>query len=357
MTERERVLVVDDSRRSRLVVGEQLEAVGFDVVTASSGEEALDIVDDERFDLVVIDVAMPGIGGFETCRRLRWAPRTSGIPVLFLSSDTDHEVVKRAVGVGGDDLLAKPPQSSELVMRARALIRQHTKNIELQRALCAIAEQNEALHRLDYDRRQVSQLIGVELAGRVDALLEMAQPDGEVAVAAARIQRTANELVAWSRARDGELIPRLETFSLRELAAEVASTMRVLTRWNGVMLEMDVRRERVVADREMTRRLLHNLVHSVVKRAPQGTVVTIEADVDTDGLVLRVIDRGASVPLDEIEQMFERFTRNGDSEAERGGLGLAFCRMAAEAHGGRIWIEPRDGHGASFCVRIPQPLA
>jgi signal transduction histidine kinase len=126
-----------------------------------------------------------------------------------------------------------------------------------------------------------------------------------------------------------------------------------------VQFDLDIGRERVVADRELTRRLLQNLVHNAVKHAPENTAVRIEAGVDTDGLVVRVIDKGPGVPRDELESIFDRFRTLQDDPARSGshGLGLAFCRMAAEAQGGRIWVEDREGHGASFCVRIPQPAS
>jgi two-component system sensor histidine kinase/response regulator len=137
------------------------------------------------------------------------------------------------------------------------------------------------------------------------------------------------------------------------------STMRGMARWTNIRFELDVGRERVVADRELTRRMLQNLVHNAVKHAPENTAVTLEARVDTDGLVMRVIDNGPGVPAADVERIFDRYVTLDDDPARSGshGLGLAFCRLAAEAQGGRIWVEDREGHGTSFCVRIPQPAS
>jgi two-component system, sensor histidine kinase and response regulator len=153
------------------------------------------------------------------------------------------------------------------------------------------------------------------------------------------------------------LTARVEPFSLPELAAEVASSMRGLARWTNVTLDLEIRAERAVADRELVRRLLQNLVDNAVKHAPPDSSVKVEAFVDADGLVLRVTDCGPGVPPAEVDRIFERFV-TGYADAGRAGghgLGLTFCRLAAEAHGGRIWVEPREPQGTTFCVRIPQP--
>jgi signal transduction histidine kinase len=105
--------------------------------------------------------------------------------------------------------------------------------------------------------------------------------------------------------------------------------------------------------------LLANLVHNAVKHASSGSTVRIEAARIGDQLELRVVDDGPGIPADERERIFEPYVSLDPERARTGGhgLGLAFCRLAAEAHGGTIWVEPREPHGASFCVRIPQPAA
>ena len=367
----ERVLVVDDSPQNCLVAKGHLESGGYEVVTVCSGEEALEVLDKERFDLVILDVMMPGLGGFETCHLIRSRPAIADVPVLFLTALDEREATAPAIEAGGDDLLPKPFHRSELMLRARALIRQHQTTAELRQALRAVSEQNEALRRLEHDRRRMSQLIVHDLRGPIGAVLanaemlergatgDAAEMAGDIVIAAQQLDRTARDLLDLSRAEEGELDARLESFSLPELTAEVASTMRGMARWTDIRFELDIGSERAVADRELTRRMLQNLVHNAVKHAPRGTVVKIEARVDADGLVLRVLDDGPGVPAAEVQRIFERYVTLDEDPSRSGshGLGLAFCRLAAEAQGGRIWVEDRDGRGASFCVRIPQPAA
>jgi signal transduction histidine kinase len=372
--DKQRVLVADDSPASLEVASHYLEGAGFEVVCVTSGEEALEVLGRERFDLIALDVVMPAIGGFETCRRIRTMPAVADTPVLFLTAMDDREATGPALEAGGDDLLLKPFHRAELLLRTRALIRQKQTTAELKRALRSLAEQNEMLRRLEHDRRKMSELIVHDLRVPMTALManaellerKLAGEDHEmiddVIEAGRQLDRAAKDLLDLSCAEEGPLEAHFESFSMAELADEVASTMRGVARWTDIRLDVEIRAERVVADRELTRRMLQNLVHNACKHAPQGTAVRIEAAIDLEGLVLRVMDDGPGVSAGDAERIFDRNVTLDDDPARSGshGLALAFCRLAAEAQGGRIWVEGRegrDGRGASFCVRIPQPAA
>ncbi|MBA3500341.1 MAG: response regulator [Myxococcota bacterium] len=119
------ILIVDDSPQNLLVASRHLESAGHRVVTRSSGEQALALLESDRFDLVILDVLMPGIGGFETCRRIRANAAFADVPVMFMTALGDRDATAPALDAGADDLLAKPFTRSELLLRTSALIRQH----------------------------------------------------------------------------------------------------------------------------------------------------------------------------------------------------------------------------------------
>ena len=367
---RDRVLVVDDSTQNRLVASGHLEAAGFEIVEATTGEQALELLGRERIDLVVLDILMPGIGGLETCRRIRKNPAIAEIPVLFLTALGDREATSPALEAGADDLLGKPFHRPELLLRVNALIRQRRTTEQLRQAMRALSEQNEQLRRAEHDKRRMSELIVHDLKspvaaiiGNAEGLRELGAGDesrdiaGDIIVSAQQIERTARDLLDLSRAEESELKPHAEPFDFGALVNEIATSLRGLARWTNVGIECQVQVPSAVADRELTRRLLQNLVHNAIKHAPPSTTVTIAARLDRGALHLRVLDDGPGVPAEAAEKIFERFVALDEESARRGshGLGLAFCRLAAEAHGGRIWVEPRDPRGAAFCVELPQP--
>jgi signal transduction histidine kinase len=370
--EKDRVLVVDDSAQNRLVARGHLEAAGYEVAEADSGERALELLErGERVDLVILDVLMPGIGGFATCRRIRTTPAIAETPVLFLTALGDREATTPALEAGGDDLLPKPFHRAELLLRCRALIRQRETTRQLRYALDELTAQNEQLRRAEHDKQRISQLIVHDLKGPIgaalanaDLLLRRVPPEHvemieDIRIAMQQLDRTARGLLDLSRAETGDLEPDRESFAFADLASEVAAAMRGLARWSDVTIELDVHDgTTVVADRELMRRLLQNLVHNALKHAPRNSKVTIASHADREGLLVCVIDRGPGVPADDVARIFEPGVTLEGTPARKTshGLGLAFCRLAAEAHGGRVWVEQPgpDGAGIMFCVRIPQ---
>jgi len=357
---KDRVLVVDDSPPNRLVAVGHLEAAGYEVSAVGSGEEALTFLDDHRTDLVILDVLMPGIGGFETCRRIRALPALAGVPVMFLTALGDREVTQPALDAGADDLLAKPFQRAELLLRVRALIRQRRQALEL-------AAQNERLRKLELDKRRIAQLIVHDLKGPATAIManaqilqqaklagELEEVVADIVVAVGHLDTTVRNLLDLSRAEDVGLTVHLEPLDLRALVADVSSSLRGFGRINSVAIASHIHADQLVGDHELIRRLLQNLVHNAIKHSPKGSEVVIEAEADAGGVLLRIHDSGPGVAAADTEMIFDAYVSR-DRPSGGHGLGLVFCRLAAEAHGGRIWVEARQPTGATFCVRIPQP--
>jgi CheY-like chemotaxis protein len=146
---RELILVADDSDANRMVAAGHLEAAGYDTVSVASGEEALELLatqtqtQTQRPAMVVLDVLMPGLGGLETCRRIRATPELAELPVLFLTALGDRDVTGPALDAGADDLLAKPFHRGELILRVQALIR-HARVVRELRARIAELERQLA---------------------------------------------------------------------------------------------------------------------------------------------------------------------------------------------------------------------
>ncbi|CAN5822038.1 hybrid sensor histidine kinase/response regulator [soil metagenome] len=357
---KDRVLVVDDSPQNRMVAVGNLESVGYEVIALASGEEALTFLGSDRVDLIILDVLMPGMGGFELCKRIRTMPALNGVPVMFLTALGDREATQPALDAGADDLLPKPFQRAELLLRARALIRQRKQALEL-------TTQNEQLRKLEQDKRRISQLIVHDLKGPATALLANAEllraanlPEDlidvvdDIVVAVGNLDHTVRNLLDLSRAEDVGLTVHLEPLDVAALTSDVTSSLRGFGRLHHVSLTVDLAVTSVVGDRELLRRMLQNLVHNAIKHAPENTTVGIEATSDGNAVLLRVSDEGPGVPDGEDERIFDAYVSR-DRPSGGHGLGLVFCRLAAEAHGGRIWVEPRTPAGAAFCVRLPQP--
>jgi signal transduction histidine kinase len=375
------ILVVDDNLQNREVAEGHLVGAGYQAVQAESGEEALArlAAGTSPIDLVLLDVLMPGLDGFETCRRIRAQPGGTRLPVLFLTALGDLGTHKAALDSGADDFLTKPINRTELLIRVRSLLRIKALSDEQTRHLGVISSQRDALLEAQRQKEELTALIIHDLKNPLSSILSNVQyalghdtmgPDErdslrDVLRASQSMVRMVMNLLDVSRSEDGALVPHLTDFELPALLGEVSSEMSRRIEDKEQRLELalppDVRVMR--ADRDLVRRILENLVDNAYKYGPRRATIRIEAALLPDAgggppeaVELRVRDQGEGVPVAFREKIFEKYARVGGRAAHEvrnsHGLGLVFCRRAVEVHGGAIWVEENAGRGSCFCVRL-----
>jgi DNA-binding response OmpR family regulator len=144
--ERARILVVDDEPQNLELMEAILQDAGYAVLSASGGEEALVLANAKRPDLIILDLMMPGLSGFEVCARVKTDPQTGGTPVLFVTALNQIADKERALAAGGDDFLTKPVQYAEMLARVEALLKVRHLNRDLDRALAYLRELEQARH-------------------------------------------------------------------------------------------------------------------------------------------------------------------------------------------------------------------
>jgi signal transduction histidine kinase len=361
-----RILVVDDDALARRSLRAMLERSHYQVETAESGDEALQLLPGFRPDLVLLDIQMPVMDGLEVCRQIRDLPNGDLLPIIFLTADERPEVHAQAFRVKGDDFLRKPVLSAELIVRVRSLMR-------LKRLQAEVQAERDNLLDMQKQQEQLFGFIVHDLKNPLSAiqmgleLLEVGDGDGAAATRAQiqRIRETAQymgrmvqDILDIGRAEQVGLELRKRRFSLAEwmhsllkgLTSQAESRSHHLT-WacpEGLLVE---------ADPEFLRRLLLNLVDNALKYSPPGSHTQVVASTGEGCLRLEVRDQGDGIPDTMREQIFGKFIRlerKGPDLRSGSGLGLAFCRMVAEAHGGRIWVEDNQPNGSIFALEIPQ---
>ncbi len=373
------VLVVDDNFQNREVAEGHLVGAGYQAVQAESGEEAIALIKAQRPDLILLDVLMPGLDGFETCRRIRALPGGHGVPILFLTALGDLGTHKAALDSGADDFLTKPINRTELLIRVRSLLRIKELSDEQARNLAVISQQRDALVEAQRQKEELTALIVHDLKNPLSSILSNVQyalgqetlgtdeRDAlrDVLRASQSMVRMVMNLLDISRSEDGALVPHLVEFELPGLLSEICSEMERRIEDKGQKLELAVAPDvRVMtADRDLVRRILENLVDNAYKYGPRRATIRIEATLlpgaagaIPDTVELRVRDQGEGIPLAFRQKIFEKYARvDGRSAHEvrnSHGLGLVFCRRAVAVHGGEIWVEDNAGRGSCFCVRL-----
>lgn len=375
------ILVVDDNLQNREVAEGHLVGAGYQAVQAESGEAALSLLQTgaQRLELVLLDVLMPGLDGFETCRRIRALPGGSRIPVLFLTALGDLGTHKAALDSGADDFLTKPINRTELLIRVRSLLRIKALSDEQARNLEVISSQRDALIAAQREKEELTALIIHDLKNPLSSILSNVQyalgQEGlgtderdslrDVLRASQSMVRMVMNLLDVSRSEDGALVPHLSDFELPNLLREVTSEMERRIEDKDQRLELQVGPDvRVMtADRDLVRRIVENLVDNAYKYGSRRATIRIEAALvpqrgggASEVVELRVRDEGEPIPAAFREKIFEKYARVEGRPAHEvrssHGLGLVFCRRAVEIHGGQIWVEENMGRGNCFCVRL-----
>ena len=368
----QKILVVDDNSSNRQVAEGHLVAAGYAVALAESGEEGIAKFRGWAPDLVLLDILMPKMDGFETCGRLKASPGGREVPVVFLTALSDLGSHQKAMESGADDFLTKPINRTELLIRVRSLLWVKRLHQELTLGHDLIRSQRDALLQAQRQKEELSALVVHDLKSPLTAILcniqylvtkaKLADDDRdalrEVLSAADAMHRMVVNLLDISRSEDGTLVPKLTEVDLVALIEEICAVAMRRSEERKLKLTNEVSVRTVRADSDLLRRLIENLVDNGLKYTEAGAI-QVRAQLCGDGSVeIRVSDEGPGVPEEDRERIFEKYVqldRDAGAQAARSsrGLGLAFCRLAAEAHGGRIWVETNHPRGCSFCVRMP----
>lgn len=370
-----RILLADDSADMRRYL-QRLLAEHWQVEAVNDGQAALESALARVPDLVLSDVMMPRLDGFELLRRLRAAPSTAAVPVILLSARAGDEAVAQGLGVGADDYLVKPFSARELIARVRV----HLERSQLTRQLAAtsveLERSNRELESLARELRRADELKSrflaiashelrtplTAIAGFTSTIRSLWEqlPDGRklellaiINTQTDRLSRLTDDLLTLSRIESGKL-------ATQQLPASLPIILRQTIEELGPGTEIDVSCPgdlSALADTDHLKQILVNYLTNARKygRPP----IRVEAAAADGWVEIAVCDQGDGVPVDFADGLFQPFSRaaNLPSEQRGTGLGLSIVLGLAEAQGGTAWYEPNRPRGSRFVVRLPKAAA
>ena len=370
-----RVLVVDDDQRNVRLMESILRTQGYVVVRAYDGEEAQRIVETAPPDLILLDVMMPRLSGFELCQRLKSRYETRLLPIIMVTALNALEDKVQALEIGADDFLSKPINKAELLAKVRAILRVKLLQDEVARQAAALERSNDALLRMQRFKDSMTQMVVHDLKNPLAGImgnLQLMQMQQDAMTGPRleellqRTQESARQLMRMilnilhiGKLEEQKMPLRAEPFNLHELLQESVDEMASLAVRDGIGLDQRVEAAlpALTADRELVGRVIGNLLSNAFKHTPGGGTVTVGARREGDELLLSVSDTGEGIPEDLLPYIFEKFVAGESDNSRRmlydSGLGLTFCKLAVEAHGGRIWIESRLHEGTRVFVALP----
>jgi signal transduction histidine kinase len=350
------ILVVDDQEPNLRVVGALLTRAGFDVVPAMSGPEALERLQASPPDCVLLDMRMPGMDGFAVLEKLRADPETRHLPVVFLTAETDREVLVRAFEAGAVDYITKPFVAEELLARVRT-------HVELKQS-------RDALARLAAEKQQVAEIVAHDLRNyfaNISFAAEMLLDDTSAPLekrkrlAESIRASTASGLLFLQAFLEQQSQQQrglaVEPLPVRQLLHEAIDLLQRAADEKNITLSMHQSETLVVwGQRASVSHILTNLLSNAIKYSPPGSIVSIVAGKHADHARLQVQDRGPGISPRDQERLFQRYVRlsptptQGESST---GLGLSLAKHKARAMGGDLWYDPRQGGGSTFTLELP----
>lgn len=361
------ILVVDDSADNRFLVQTTLEYGGYKVALAEDGKVALEKIAQILPDLILLDVMMPEIDGYEVTRRIRQNVNLPYIPILLITADERSSVVK-GLDMGADDFIRKPVDVDELLARVRSLLRlKHSIDEQEQ----MVRQQEDFVMRLTHDLRTplvaADRMLGLFHQEALGALSEdMSEAVGSMIKSNSNLLQMVNTLLEVYRHDAGSKTLTFVPCNLREIVDEVIHELSPLATERGLTLVAELeesdKSEMVMGDRMELRRVLTNLVGNAIKFTDTGWVkVRLGKTVETDAsarsnsilpVQLEVSDSGTGIALEEQPTLFERF-RQGNHKRSGSGLGLYLSRRIIESHQGSIKLHSEPGKGSAFIIHLP----
>lgn len=353
------ILVVDDEPKNVQVVGGLLLKHGHEVIAAGSGEEALAKLELAKPDLILLDVMMPGMTGFELCRIIQEKPELRDIPIIFLSAAADKSFVIEALQHGAVDYITKPFHSAELLTRVDL----HSNLQKIRRRLAqTITEKNRMLEIVAHDLK--NPLNGIQFA----ALMLAEKSTGEnpqqdillesIKDSATRAFEIISNLLATPGLDAAKSQIRKEPVCLKENALKALKSFEQHVRSKEIQLDLRVPENSVIVlgeDRTL-RCCMENLISNAIKFSPKGASVRIQVVPEADAGEFRIEDQGPGFQAEEVDSMFEKFTRLSArptaGEASTG-LGLHIVHELISAMQGSVIYEKSRLGGACFTLKLP----
>lgn len=352
------ILVVDDTIQNLRLLTEILSGTGCEVRPVTSGPQALEAAAHSPPDLVLLDIGMPEMDGYEVCSRLKALPGFDDMPVLFLTAVTDNAGKVRAFEAGGADHITKPFHAEELLARVHV-------HLQLRQARQTLSDNLARLQQLERLRDDLVHMIVHDMRGPLTVIkghLELIEqtPRNKTHLAIADgatdvLLRMTHDLLDVSRMEEGRLALQHTSCDLMVLAEEARATIAAWNRDRPISISAPGR-SLASCDGALIVRVLQNLLDNAAKHTPSNTAIEVVIREAPGVIRVEVRDHGPGVPAALREHIFTKFgvaSTWREGHARSTGLGLAFCRLVIKAHDGDIGVLDAHPQGSVFWFELP----
>lgn len=362
-----KILIVDDVMSNVLLLKVLLTNEKFQIATASNGRQALDQVTKEKPDLVLLDVMMPDMSGFEVSQQLKANPETAEIPIIFLTALNSTADIVKGFQVGGNDFISKPFNKEELIIRV-------THQISLIAAKRIIVAQTEELRKTIIGRDKLYSVIAHDLRlpmGSIKMVLNMLilnLPSDTIGPEMYELLTMANQttedvfslldnLLKWTKSQIGKLKVVYQDIDMVEVTEGVIEIFSMVAELKKISIRLETPSKLDVhADIDMIKTVIRNLLSNAIKFSNEETEILVTVQEQEGMAVVSVKDSGCGIDEENQKKLLHtdtHFSTFGTNNEEGSGLGLLLCQDFVIKNGGRLWFTSAKGEGSTFSFSIP----
>lgn len=361
-----KILIVDDVTSNVLLLKILLTNEKFQICTASNGHQCVEVARSEHPDLILLDVMMPELNGFDTAVILKKNPLTADIPIIFLTALNSPSDLVHGFQVGAHDFLTKPFNKEELIMRVM-------HQISLVAAKRYIIEQNEKLKRIISNRDKMYSVIAHDLRSPMASIrmvlnlcVNVVTPDmvgEEIFGLLDKANRESEEthdlldnLLKWTKSQTGRLEVAYQNLELDDIVPGVVDIFTMIAEMKKIKLQYIPSEEhlKVRADNDMMKTVVRNFISNAIKFTPEGKGIEVYYKKSGEFAKISVRDHGVGIAPERIDTLFHKGeTTYGTGGEEGSGLGLQLCADFARKNGGDVMVESTLGEGSTFSFLVP----
>lgn len=355
------LLIVDDNPNNLKVLSNILLEKGFKLAVANNGVRAIGIAKKKLPDLILLDVMMPEMDGYEVCIKLKEDEETKDIPIIFLTAKDDTKDLVAGFKVGGSDYITKPFNTDELMARV-------TTHLELKISREKLLKQNNELQSLNYTKDKFIAIISHDLRSPIGSFTMMTDvilsdyegfSTSDIKDFLEMMRKSSNSLIDlldnmlnWARSQNETIIPNKASFDLNELVLrEIEVVAMALQNKQIGIAYHGIEQTFVDADENMISTVLRNLISNAIKFSQPES--SIEITIEDKGVqyIIGIKDKGVGIPEEALPNIFDykkHITTPGTAKEKGNGLGLSVCQEFVNANGGKIWAESIQNQGSTF---------
>ena len=362
------ILIVDDKLENIEILIRVLERVGFELLVARNGHEVFEVLQHASPNIILLDVMMPDMNGFEVCRRLKADERTRDIPVIFLSALIEHVDKLKGFELGAVDYITKPFQHEEVLARVKTHLTIRDLQTRLQDANQSLRQRTDELETTNKELRNFAYIVSHDLKAPLRGISQLStwliQDYGEALPQEGkelldllidrvkRMDRLIDGILAYSRA--GRPSETVEEIDLNLLLSEIVKSLMPPA---SIQVTYDNSLPMLHGNTTQIAQVFQNLLSNAIKfmDKPEGHIRVGCAE---DGEYWRfwIADNGPGIETQHHERIFQIFQtlRGTSGESENSGVGLSIVKKVIETHGGKIWVESTPGAGSTFWFTLPK---